>query len=56
LKPENVKCYPCRQLHRGWDHCWKDEGTGTAMCQFDIGVEQMWDAVTAVLGKQRIAA
>ena len=51
LKQETVGCpkQPCRQLHYGWDHCMKHEETGTAMCQFHIGPEQMWAAISGVL-------
>ena len=52
LKQEGVGCpkQPCRQLHQGWDHCMKHEETGTAMCQYAIGPEQMWAAIKGVLG------
>jgi ADP-heptose:LPS heptosyltransferase/predicted SAM-dependent methyltransferase len=55
LKPDDVKCFPCRRLHRSWDHCWKHEETGTAMCQYKIGVEQMWGAVTSVFSQRKAA-
>ena len=35
----------CHQLHYGWDHCQKDEKTGTAQCQKDITVEEVWHHV-----------
>ena len=52
LKPENVKCFPCRQLHYDWSNCWKHETetTASAMCQHKIGIEPMWDAVKRVIG------
>lgn len=40
---------PCRQLHYTWDHCMKDEATGTAACQASIPASAMWDAVASVL-------
>lgn len=51
-QPRGVGCHkqPCRQLHSDWTHCNKHEETGTAMCQFHIGPEQMWEAIKAVLG------
>jgi ADP-heptose:LPS heptosyltransferase/predicted SAM-dependent methyltransferase len=45
---------PCRMLHFNWDHCMKHE-TGTALCQFEIGPEQMWEAVTQVLENRKAA-
>jgi ADP-heptose:LPS heptosyltransferase len=57
-QPKGVGCNksPCRQLHGGdntdsWADCPKHEETGTAMCQFHIGIEQMWSAIEVVLGK-----
>jgi len=35
----------CHQLHYGWAHCKKDEKTGTAQCQADISVEEVWNHV-----------
>lgn len=32
----------CHILHYGWSHCTKDEETGTAQCQKDIPVEEVW--------------
>jgi ADP-heptose:LPS heptosyltransferase/predicted SAM-dependent methyltransferase len=55
-QPEGVGCpkSPCRQLHGAdgadpWMDCPKHE-SGTALCQFHIGPEMMWDAVQRVLG------
>ena len=39
----------CHQLHYGWTHCKKDEETGTAQCQADITVEEVWKEVDWVL-------
>ena len=39
----------CHQLHYGWDHCKRDEETGTAQCQKDISGETVWSAVKAHL-------
>lgn len=35
----------CHQLHYGWTYCKKDEKTGTAQCQADISVEEVWHHV-----------
>ena len=57
-QPKGVGCpkSPCRQLHGGdgadpWMDCPQHEETGTALCQFHIGPEMMWEAVQRVLGK-----
>lgn len=58
-QPKGVGCpkQPCRQLHYTWDYCPKHEETGTAMCQFHIDPEMMWDAVKIALSnEQRRAA
>jgi ADP-heptose:LPS heptosyltransferase len=49
LEPANTPCYPCHQLHYGWDHCHQDKTSGTSICQQDIGVEAMWDAMVTVM-------
>lgn len=56
-QPKGVGCSksPCRQLHGGnntgaWVDCPQHEETGTALCQFHIGPDQMWAAVSSVLG------
>lgn len=62
-QPKGVGCpkQPCRQLHGSngkspWDDCPQEPSEGVALCQFHIGPEMMWDAITSVFGKQRIAA
>jgi len=35
----------CHQLHYGWAHCKKDEKSGTAQCQAEITVEEVWTHV-----------
>jgi hypothetical protein len=48
LKPANVKCFPCHQLHTTWDHCVKvteGPGYGSALCQHEISIDQVWDAI-----------
>lgn len=56
-QPKGVGCAksPCRQLHGGsntdaWLDCPQHQDTGTALCQYHIGPEQMWAAIQAVLG------
>ena len=57
-QPEGVGCnkHPCRQLHGAngrspWEDCPQEQTTGTALCQFHIGPEMMWEAIQSVLGK-----
>lgn len=61
-QPKGVGCpkSPCRQLHGSegnspWMDCPQHEETGTALCQFSIGPEQMWDAIVSTFN-QRMAA
>jgi ADP-heptose:LPS heptosyltransferase len=57
-QPEGVGCSksPCRQLHGSggadpWQDCPQHEETGTALCQYHIAPEMMWEALQRVLGK-----
>ncbi len=43
LEPK-THCYPCHQMHYGFEHCNKDETTGVAQCQADISLDMAWDA------------
>ena len=59
-QPQGVGCPKshCRQLHGGggsnpWTDCPKHEETGTALCQYHVDTEMMWDAVVSVLGEQK---
>ena len=62
-QPQGVGCgkHPCRQLHGAsnhdpWEDCPKHEETGTALCQYHIGPELMWEAITSALGTERMVA
>jgi len=63
-QPKGVGCpkSPCRQLHghdgrNPWEDCPQEQTTGTALCQFHITEDVMWDAVVSVLGEpQRMVA
>ena len=37
-------CWPCHRMHYSFDHCERDEGTGTALCQSGIGMDAAWAA------------
>lgn len=52
----NAKCYPCHTLHYGWDHCWKHEESGTAMCQQNLSPELVWDEIQRVMQCHQAAA
>lgn len=39
----------CHQLHYGWDNCTQDKESGTAQCQRDISVDDVWSAARGVL-------
>jgi ADP-heptose:LPS heptosyltransferase/predicted SAM-dependent methyltransferase len=44
IEPRNTACWPCHRMHYSFDHCTRDEATGTAACQADISVDQVWQA------------
>ncbi len=48
MEPVNTHCYPCHQMHYGFDHCTREESTGVALCQANIGIEPAWDAVKQI--------
>ena len=57
-QPEGVGCnkHPCRQLHGAeghspWEDCPKEETTGTALCQYHVGPQQMFGAIQRVFGQ-----
>lgn len=55
--PASVKCYPCHRLHRSFEYCFQDEETGAAVCQAQIGIEEVWQAILKQLKRsQAIAA
>ena len=41
----NNEAPACHMLHYGWDTCTKHEESGTAQCQVDITVEEVWSVV-----------
>jgi ADP-heptose:LPS heptosyltransferase len=41
----------CHMMHYGWDHCNRNAESGTAQCQVDITVEDVWNAVCGSLHK-----
>jgi ADP-heptose:LPS heptosyltransferase len=59
LFAENTRCRgrgdnaapACHVLHYGWDHCSRDEMTGTAKCQAELTMDIVWPAIEAALLK-----
>lgn len=54
LVPKNTGCFPCHRLHYGFEHCNRDETTGTAACQADISADQMWEVMVPVLERRNL--
>lgn len=53
LIPDGCPCYPCHQLHYGFDFCRRDDETGVALCQARISAEDMWQAILRALGERK---
>jgi len=51
LVPDGCGCWPCHQMHYGFEHCKRDEATGVAECAAKIPIEDFRDAVYHLLGK-----
>lgn len=56
-QPEGVGCskHPCRQLHGSnghspWEDCPQEPTTGTALCQYHVSSDIMWQAIQRVFG------
>lgn len=47
VKPVDVACYPCHQLHYNRDHCPQDEETGASVCQRSIHPGIVFEAIVA---------
>jgi len=50
LLPQGCPCYPCHQLHYGFEFCRRDPVTGAALCQARIDPENVWKALLEALG------
>lgn len=44
-------CYPCHKMHYNFEFCKRDEVSGCAQCQVDIGPQQVYQAITKYLVK-----
>lgn len=59
LWSRNTKCFgrgdneapSCHSMVYSWDTCTKDENSGTAQCQVNIGVEEAWNAIASSLSQ-----
>lgn len=56
LEPANTDCYPCHMMHYGFEHCRRDEASGTAKCQSDISLERAWVAFEIMRNELKRAA
>ena len=52
---KDVPCSPCMTLHYGWQHCWKDEESGTAMCQKFITPDMIYAAIEESIYRREAA-
>lgn len=54
IEPERTPCYPCHILHfNGFDRCYQDISTGAALCQANISVGRVAEAVDRALALER---
>jgi ADP-heptose:LPS heptosyltransferase len=53
--PKSVSCYPCHRLHRSFEYCFQDEATGSAVCQAEIDIETVWEAIQGCLSRRMVA-
>ena len=44
VEPENTPCFPCHRMHYNFEHCNRDEATGTALCAANTSVDRCWSA------------
>lgn len=52
LEPVNTPCYPCHQMHYGFEHCTRDTMTGVSMCSANIGLDMAWNAYKELMGEK----
>ena len=45
-----VSCYPCHRIHQSFDHCRRDEASGTAACQAALSAFEVLRAMKQVGG------
>ena len=50
----NDEAPACHILHYDWEHCTKDENSGTAQCQVDITVDEVWYHLVELIELRRV--
>lgn len=55
IEPTDAECYPCHQIHFGFDTCNKDESTGAAKCAASIDVDTLYGAVQNIMSLRKAA-
>jgi predicted SAM-dependent methyltransferase/ADP-heptose:LPS heptosyltransferase len=57
LEPQGVDCWPCHQLHTGFEFCREDpEMPEIALCQSSISCDAVLQAITSCIAQRRAAA
>lgn len=51
VEPVNTPCFPCHRMHYSFEHCHRDDSTGTALCASNTPLETVWSAVDQALRK-----
>jgi ADP-heptose:LPS heptosyltransferase len=49
MEPRGCDCYPCHQLHYGFDPCPRNIEHGAAECQVKIDPERVWATIKNIL-------
>lgn len=56
LEPTRTPCYPCHMMHYDWSTCQRGPIEGVALCQENIGIECMWQAVEKYIETRPMSA
>lgn len=51
IEPRNTPCWPCHKMHYGFEHCNREESTGTALCASNTDLEDAWSAFQKFMKK-----
>jgi FkbM family methyltransferase len=49
-------CWPCHRLHSTFEYCHRDESTGAALCQAEISVDDVFEAIPLQLKTRALKA
>lgn len=44
VEPVGISCFPCHRMHYSFEHCNRDDATGTAACASSISTDMAWQA------------